>query len=101
MWLKSGAVSVIIDARTRTEQIDYCVVRTLCIGRGERPFGRTYADGGEELMPRFTTAAIEDVTPKRKSKQPSQRSQTQEQYQQALRDAILTRNEALIATGCC
>jgi len=52
-------------------------------------------------MPRFTTAAIEDVTPKRKSKQPSQRSQTQEQYQQALRDAILTRNEALIATGCC
>jgi hypothetical protein len=47
-------------------------------------------------MPRFTTAAIEDVIPKRKAKQQTQRSKTREQYQQALRDAILGKSEALV-----
>jgi hypothetical protein len=45
---------------------------------------------------RFTTAPIEDVVPKRKAKQPTQRAQTREQYQQALRNAILGRSEALV-----
>jgi hypothetical protein len=47
-------------------------------------------------MPRFTTAPVEDVAPKRKQRQPSQRAQTQQQYQQALRSALLDKSEALV-----
>jgi len=47
-------------------------------------------------MPRFTTAPVEDVAPKRKQRQPSQRAQIQKQYQEALRDAMLHRQEALV-----
>jgi hypothetical protein len=47
-------------------------------------------------MPRFTTAPVEDVAPKRKQRQPSQRAQIQKQYQEALRDAMLYKQEALV-----
>ena len=47
-------------------------------------------------MPRFTTAPIEDVLPQRKQRQPSQRAETQQQYQQAVRDALIDRHEALV-----
>ena len=47
-------------------------------------------------MPRFTTAPVEDVAPKRKQRQPSQRAQIQKQYQEALRDAMLHKQEALV-----
>jgi hypothetical protein len=47
-------------------------------------------------MPRFTSAPLEEVVPQRKQRQPSQRSQTQKQYQDALRDALLERREALV-----
>jgi hypothetical protein len=47
-------------------------------------------------MPRFTTAPVEDVAPKRKQRQPSQRAQIQKQYQEALRDAMLLKQEALV-----
>ena len=39
-------------------------------------------------MPRFTTAAIEEVMPKRKQRQPSQRAQIQREYREALQNAI-------------
>lgn len=39
-------------------------------------------------MPRFTTAPIEEVAPKRTQRQQSQRAQTQQRYQEALREAI-------------
>jgi hypothetical protein len=47
-------------------------------------------------MPRFTTAPVQQVAPKRKQRQPSQRSQIQKQYQEALRDAVLYKHEALV-----
>lgn len=47
-------------------------------------------------MPRFTTAPIEEVAPKRKSRQPSMRSQIRQQYQEAVRDALVRRQEALV-----
>ena len=47
-------------------------------------------------MPRFTTAPIEEVVPKRKSRQPSMRSQIRHEYQEAVRDALVRRGEALV-----
>jgi hypothetical protein len=47
-------------------------------------------------MPRFATAPVEEVAPKRKQRQPSQRAQIQRQYQEALRDAILSKHQALV-----
>lgn len=47
-------------------------------------------------MPRFTTAPVEQVAPKRKQRQPSQRAQVRKQYQDALRDAIMYKHEALV-----
>jgi hypothetical protein len=47
-------------------------------------------------MPRFTTAPVKDVAPQRRQRQPSQRAQTQQQYQEAVRSALIDRNEALI-----
>ncbi len=47
-------------------------------------------------MPRFTTAPVEQVAPKRRQRQPSQRSQVRKQYQEALRDAVLYKHEALV-----
>ncbi|MBV9280643.1 MAG: hypothetical protein JOZ41_11215 [Chloroflexi bacterium] len=47
-------------------------------------------------MPRFTTAPVEEVAPKRRQRQPSQRAQTQQQYQEALRSALLDKSEALV-----
>jgi hypothetical protein len=47
-------------------------------------------------MPRFTTAPVEQVAPKRRQRQPSQRSQIRKQYQEALRDAITYKHEALV-----
>jgi len=47
-------------------------------------------------MPRFTTAPVEEVVPQRKQRQPSQRAQMQQQYQEALRQAVLTKHEALV-----
>lgn len=47
-------------------------------------------------MVRFSTAPVEKVVPKSKQRQPSQRAQIQEQYQEALRGAINERQEALV-----
>lgn len=47
-------------------------------------------------MPRFSTAPVEEVVPKRRQRQPSQRAQTQEQYQTAVRDALIQKHEALV-----
>ena len=47
-------------------------------------------------MPRFTTASLQDVAPRRKSRQPSQRTQTRQQYQDALRQAVVDQHRALI-----
>lgn len=47
-------------------------------------------------MPRFTTAPVEQVAPLRKQRQSSQRAQIQRQYQEALRDAVLNKHEALV-----
>lgn len=47
-------------------------------------------------MPRFTTAPVEQVAPKRRQRQPSQRSQIRKQYQDALRDAVAYKHEALV-----
>jgi hypothetical protein len=47
-------------------------------------------------VPRFTTAPVEQVAPKRRQRQPSQRSQIRKQYQEALRDAVLYKHEALV-----
>lgn len=47
-------------------------------------------------MARFATAAVEEVVPKRTQRQPSQRSQIQQQYQQALNDAVLDQHRALV-----
>lgn len=47
-------------------------------------------------MPRFTTAPVQEVMPQRKQRQPSQRAQMQQQYRDALRDAIVNKHEALV-----
>ena len=47
-------------------------------------------------MPRFSAAPIEEVAPRRAQRQPSQRAQIQKQYQDALRDAVLDRHQALV-----
>ena len=39
---------------------------------------------------------MEEVAPKRRQRQPSQRAQTQQQYQEALRSALLDKSEALV-----
>jgi hypothetical protein len=47
-------------------------------------------------MPRFKTAPVEQVAPKRRQRQPSQRAQIRKQYEEALRDAMLYKHEALV-----
>ncbi|HEX8919230.1 MAG TPA: hypothetical protein VF898_12060 [Chloroflexota bacterium] len=47
-------------------------------------------------MARFRTAPVEEVIPQRKQRQPSQRSQMRQQYQEALRDALIDKHEALV-----
>ena len=47
-------------------------------------------------MARFTTAPVQDVAPKRTQKQPSQRAQVQQQYQDALRSAVVDGHQALV-----
>jgi hypothetical protein len=47
-------------------------------------------------MPRFTTAPVEEVVPKRRQRQPSQRAQTQREYREALESAVNDRNQALV-----
>jgi hypothetical protein len=46
-------------------------------------------------MAQFSTVPVAEVTPKRKVKGPSQRSQTQQQYREALQHA-LDANQALV-----
>jgi hypothetical protein len=47
-------------------------------------------------MPRFSTAPVEDVAPKRKQRHPSKRATIQRQYQEALREAIDNGGQALV-----
>jgi hypothetical protein len=47
-------------------------------------------------MPRFTTAPVDEVAPKRKQRQPSKRAQTQQEYQRQLHSAIMDHGEALV-----
>jgi len=47
-------------------------------------------------MPRFSTAPVEEVVPKRRQRQPSQRAQTQRQYREALQNALNDRSQALV-----
>jgi hypothetical protein len=47
-------------------------------------------------MPRFSTAPVEEVVPKRRQRQPSQRAQTQAQYREALQNALNDRSQALV-----
>lgn len=47
-------------------------------------------------MVRFTTAPVDEVAPKRKQRQPSQRAQIQRQYQDALRQGLIDRREAVV-----
>jgi hypothetical protein len=47
-------------------------------------------------MARFTTAPIEEVVPKRKNRQPSQRAQVQQQYREALQNALNSQHQALV-----
>lgn len=47
-------------------------------------------------MVRFTSAPVEEVIPARKQRQPSQRSQIQQQYQDAVRDSIMNEHRALV-----
>ncbi|HEX6509613.1 MAG TPA: hypothetical protein VF221_18445 [Chloroflexota bacterium] len=47
-------------------------------------------------MPRFSTAPVEEVAPKRKQRHPSKRAQIQKQYQEALRDALDNDGQALV-----
>jgi hypothetical protein len=47
-------------------------------------------------MPRFTTAPVADVAPKRKQRNPSARAQIQQQYQEALRSALEGNDQALV-----
>jgi hypothetical protein len=47
-------------------------------------------------MPRFTTAPIGDVVPKRKQRHPSVRAQIQREYRQALETALQSSDQALV-----
>lgn len=47
-------------------------------------------------MARFTTAPLQDVLPKRKLRQSSLRSQTQQQYRDLLQTAVVDRHQALV-----
>lgn len=47
-------------------------------------------------MPHFTIARVEDVVPRKRQAQPSKRAQMQRQYQDALRNALTDRGQALI-----
>jgi predicted DNA-binding protein (UPF0278 family) len=47
-------------------------------------------------MVRFSTAPVDEVAPKRKQRQPSQRAQIQRQYQDALRQGLIDRQEAVV-----
>jgi hypothetical protein len=47
-------------------------------------------------MVRFSTAPVDEVAPKRKQRQPSQRAQIQRQYQDALRQGLIERREAVV-----
>jgi len=47
-------------------------------------------------MPRFTTAPIEEVVPKRKQRHPSQRAQIQREYRDALQNAVNRQDQALV-----
>lgn len=49
-------------------------------------------------MPQFSSAPLEEVIPQRKQRQPSQRAEIQRQYQEAVRQALLDKHEALIVT---
>lgn len=47
-------------------------------------------------MAQFSTARVEEVVPQRKQRQPSQRAQTQQAYQEALRSALEASDQALV-----
>lgn len=47
-------------------------------------------------MPRFSTAPVEEVAPKRKQRYPSKRAQIQKQYQDALREVMDEGGRALV-----
>jgi hypothetical protein len=47
-------------------------------------------------MPRFSTAPVEEVAPKRKQRHPSKRAQIQRQYQEELRKALDDGGRALV-----
>jgi hypothetical protein len=47
-------------------------------------------------MPRFTNTSHDDVLPQNKRDQPSLRQQTQQQYQDRLRSAVVERHQALV-----
>jgi hypothetical protein len=47
-------------------------------------------------MPRFSTAPVDEVAPKRKQRHTSKRAQIQKQYQDALREAIDNGGQALV-----
>lgn len=47
-------------------------------------------------MAQFSTAPVAEVVPQRKQRQPSQRAQTQQQYQEALRTALDSDGQALV-----
>jgi hypothetical protein len=47
-------------------------------------------------MARFTSAPVGEVIPRRRQRQTSQRVQIQREYEQAVRDAIVDRHEALV-----
>ncbi len=47
-------------------------------------------------MARFSSAPVEEVLPQRSARQPSKRAQIQTQYQEALREAVLEKREALV-----
>ena len=47
-------------------------------------------------MPHFTVARVEEVVPQKKQRQPSQRAQTQQQYQDALQNVLTVTGQALV-----
>ena len=47
-------------------------------------------------MAQFSTAPIEEVVPQKKQRQPSQRAQVQQQYQDALQNALNSQGQALV-----
>lgn len=47
-------------------------------------------------MARFTSAPVEEVAPKRRQRRPSLRAQVDQQYREALGDAVRERREALV-----